>query len=135
MIDRKPIARRGFLQRVTPCSNQKARPGALLISVLVVLLLVGMLSSQAIQTLLLVRRGDQQRSETRQARELLELGRLAVLSDQVPESKLLEMVVDGQPAAIRFEPLSAGGNPRIRIVAELTLDSNRQVTVSWETPE
>lgn len=135
MIDRKPVARRGFLQRATQRSVRKARPGALLISVLVVLFLVGMLSSQAIQTLLLVRRGDQQRSETRQARELLELGRLAVLSNQVPESKLLEIVVAGQPAAIRFEPLSAGENPRIRIVAELTFDSNRQVTVSWETPE
>ncbi len=115
--------------------RQRERSGGLTLCVMVVLLLVGLISSQAIQTLLIVRRGDDRRGELRQARELLELGKLALQSDQVPESKVLEITVDGKPAKVRFANVGTDDNPRKRIVAQWLVNNTREVTVSWESPE
>ena len=52
--------------------------GSVLICVMVVLLIVGLLISQTLQTLLLVRRGDDARQQLRQARELVELGEIVL---------------------------------------------------------
>ena len=62
----------------SPVENRVRQRGAIVVCVLVVLLIVGMLAAQTIQTSLLMRRGDAERSQLRQARELVELGRLAL---------------------------------------------------------
>ncbi len=64
----------------------QSRQGAVLICVMVVLLIVGLLISQTLQTLLLVRRGDEGREQLRQARELIELGEIVLRQNPSAES-------------------------------------------------
>jgi archaellum component FlaG (FlaF/FlaG flagellin family) len=55
--------------------NDGRRAASVIVCVLVMLLLVGLLSVQTLQTLSLIRRSDSERAKIRQARELIELGR------------------------------------------------------------
>ena len=48
------------------------RTASVIVCVLVVILLVGMLSMQTVQTLAVIRRGDDDRTKILQARELIE---------------------------------------------------------------
>ena len=108
------------------------RRGAVLVCVMVVLLIVGLSSSQTIQTLLIVRRADHQRSGLRQARELAELGRMAVVRAHVPKNGVLELEVDGNEGVIRFEEISATDRLRYRIIAQVAAS---EVTMIWEGPQ
>ncbi|MEZ6133335.1 MAG: hypothetical protein R3C53_00355 [Pirellulaceae bacterium] len=113
------------------------RPAAILVCVMVVLLIVALTSAQTVQTMLLVRRADEQRSRIRQVRELVELGRLSLAREQVPASGQLELTVDGQVGRIRFIQLeSETPSPRFRIVAEFPAHHEQnQVVATWETPQ
>lgn len=112
-----------------------SRRGAVLVCVMVVLLIVVLLSTQTIQTLLIVRRADRQRSGLRQARELVELGRMAVARDQVPDPGMMELSVDGERAVVRFEKISGKEKSGYRIVATLAVDTTSEVTATWESPK
>ncbi len=126
------------------------RSGAVLVCVLVVLLIVGLLSAQTIQTLLIVRRGDGERRQLRQARELVGLGRI-VLRQQaahLPTEKITVVVDD--PSAASGEASSLGvieltlpegaglsseDSSRVRIVATYPVGSAGAVTTTWESEE
>ncbi len=70
-------SRVGLPYRVNP--NRRA---AVLICVMVLLLITGLIMHQTLQALLLVRRGDARHFELRQARELVELGKMVVERQQ-----------------------------------------------------
>ncbi|MCA9131614.1 MAG: hypothetical protein KDA45_00595 [Planctomycetales bacterium] len=116
------------------------RRGGVLVGVLVVLFLVGMLSSQTMQTLLLLRRGDSERKQLRQARELLELGQLwrNQSPGPLPQGEQLIALDDAGSVLGKmvFEPLSKGevkATKRYRIVVEYPSGTGSEVTVTWES--
>ncbi len=82
--------------------------GSLIVAVLVVLFLVVLMSTQTFQTLWLVRRGDSQQSALRQARELIELGKM--IHRQYPPATDFEParidMGENQFGVISIEPLT-----------------------------
>ena len=115
------------------CDRQKRqRIGAVLVCVMVVLLLVGLISSQAIQTMLIVRQADHRRSGIRQARELIELGRMVQSAGDIPENGQVEVTVDGQRAVIHFESNGTGTSLSGRIVGQLAVDTDIPITATAE---
>lgn len=116
--------------------------GSVLISVMVVLLIVGLLISQTLQTLLLVRRGDDARANLRQARELVELGKIVL--QQNPAARRIAEVHCGvkshdkshlnrsDSGSIDFEQLSSvdDGPPQIRISVTYRVGSNSEITAT-----
>lgn len=129
------------------CINCRQRHAAILICVLVVLLIVGALSAQTIQTLLIVRQADRQRSTLQQTQALVELGRLTLAQDRVPENSQIELSVDGAPALIKIVRLETiqtstetqAAEPttlvRYRIIATYAHGSAKEVTATWESPK
>ena len=87
----------------------KAHPGkrgAVLICVLVVLMLVGMMSMQAIQSLMIVRRSDSHRANVRQARELIELGKIAASDSIASDGVVWEISLpNGAKGSINLVPI------------------------------
>ena len=55
---------------------RRRNKASILVCVLVIMLVVSLLAAQSLQTVSVIRRGDTQRSSLRQARELVELGRI-----------------------------------------------------------
>lgn len=113
------------------------RSGAVLICVLVVLLIVGLISLQTIQTLLLVRRSDSDRSRLRQAQELVELSRIAFQQNGAGElQEEIAVVVDGDlTGTIRLsladsESHADSGQADYRIVAKYPVGAGGEVTVT-----
>ena len=116
--------------------------GSVLICVMVVLLIVGLLISQTLQTLLLVRRGDDTRAHLRQARELVELGK--IILQQNPVAKSIDKVRCGDESqneshrnasdtgSIGFERLSSieDGPTQIRISVTYRAGSNSEITAT-----
>ncbi len=98
------------------------RRAAILICVLVVLLIVGLLTSQTLQTLLLSRRSDGQRQRLRQARELLELGQMIVGQHReklIDKELVLPLAVgEAESAGLTFSRVEQDQSPallRIRV--------------------
>jgi hypothetical protein len=127
----------------SPVENRVRQRGAIVVCVLVVLLIVGMLAAQTIQASLLVRRGDAERSQLRQARELVELGRLALQQSarDVPVSDIpvgaWNIVVDASrqfagSIAVQAAGGRGAGQGRHRIVAKFPAGTQSEVTVTWE---
>lgn len=105
------------------CTQQPSgRRAAILICVLVVLLIVGLLTSQTLQALMLSRRADRQRQQLVQARELLELGQMIARkqADKLTDKELVVPLSAEPPlsAGIAFSRLSPDQSPtlvRIRV--------------------
>lgn len=53
--------------------SASARRAAILVAVLIVMMIVGLLTAQAVRMMIAIRQGDQQRAKLQQARELVEL--------------------------------------------------------------
>lgn len=117
------------------------RRGGVLVSVLVVLLLVGMLSAQAFQTLSAARRGDQQRLQIRQARELVELGRVIAVDGKTLNASnrivQFDVPVDGESIgslSVQFVD-APEGEARFQVMAKYPVGASRESTAtfkSWE---
>jgi type II secretory pathway pseudopilin PulG len=130
-------------------NSRRKRRAAILVCVLVVLLIVGSLCAQTIQTLLMVRQADRQRGALQQARELIELGRMAIAQQRVEGDGTIELTVDGSPALIQIVQLETTEQPaaeatqetntatpeRYRIIATYSLGSAKEVTATWESPK
>lgn len=106
---------------------------------MVVLLIVGLMSAQAIQTMLTMRQYDRDRDSISQAQELVELGRIAIQeSDELKQLDLqlpMHNSLIGELSITALNPQDAPANsspPRYRIVAKYPAGTARQVTVSWE---
>lgn len=127
--------------------SQPKRRAAILICVLVVLLIVGAMGAQTIQTLLIVRQADRARSNFRQAQELVELGRLTLAQGRFPDDGQIDLTVDGVPAIIKLTQLAVpppspetqeadqASQARYRILAIYAYGSAKEVTATWETPK
>ena len=122
-------------------SKRASRRGGVLVCVLVVLLLVGMLSAQAFQTLSAARRGDQQRLRLRQARELLELGRVIAVDGKTLNDSNREVQFDVPVDGENIGRLSVRlvdapeGETRYQVTAEYPAGANRGSIAtfnSWE---
>ncbi|MEO8268853.1 MAG: hypothetical protein ABI557_03975, partial [Aureliella sp.] len=94
------------------------RRGALIVCVLILLLIIGLMISQTVQTLMLVRRGEAVRQRLRQARELVELGELVLRQPtaELPSKPLLVSLASRaseqsnsavERASITFTPIDA----------------------------
>ena len=115
------------------------RTASVIICVLVVILLVGMLSMQTIQTLALVRRGDDDRSKIAQARELSEFARAIdwstaesqSLTMQIPDS--IHSPGESETQAAFLERQTIADNPdAAKIVVRFPADKPGEVTTTWE---
>lgn len=109
---------------------------------MVVLLIVGLLISQTLQTLLLVRRGDDARQQLRQARELVELGEI-VLQQNPSAQNINEVRCDAESrdehhpnasdtGSISFERLNSGeeGPTQVRISVIYRAGSHSEITAT-----
>ena len=120
------------------------RRGALIVCVLVLLLIVGLLVSQTVQTLVLVRRGDAMRERLRQARELVELGEIVLRQDpaaEIPSGAVLAALADStgetssltaERGSISFTPVNSSqpNQVEIRITATFPMESSQQFTAT-----
>jgi hypothetical protein len=128
-------------------SNQQRRlaqrPASVIIPALVVILLVGMLSMQVIQTLALVRRGDDDRAKIMQMRELSEYARgidwnateSQSFTVQIPDAVLTESEPETQPAILERQSVadnSETGNSTARIVVRFPADKPGEINTTWE---
>ena len=129
------IERPGRLRR----RRASRRSAAVLICVLVILLLVGMLSAQTVQTLLVVRRADHNRQQLRQARELLERGRLVIARQQIPDDGIINVSLDGQPASVQIIKLPSSTDaapPMIRYSVVANYGGTKaSENATWESPQ
>jgi len=115
------------------------RSASVIIGVLVVILLVGMLSMQTIQTLALVRRGDDDRAKIMQARELSEFARgtdwrtaqSQSLTLQIPEA--VNSLGDPEMQTAILERQTIADNPgAAKIVVRFPADKSGEITTTWE---
>ena len=115
------------------------RSASVIVCVLVVILLVGMLSVQTIQTLALIRRGDNERTKIIQARELSELAQAIdwtttegqSFTMQIPD-KLIRVGEQATQTAI-IERQTLAENPHAaRIIVRFPADCPGEVTTTVE---
>ncbi len=102
---------------------RRRRRAAVIVCVLVVLLLVTLLSVQTLQTLSVIRRGDNDRVKIMQAREVLELGRYVNWSEV--ESQELSVAI---PDSIDEESDIASNNARSAVLERLTNENDSNAT-------
>ncbi len=124
----------GSTQATDRRSDQR-RSGGVLICVLVVLLIVGLLISQTVQTLLLVRRSDDQREQLRQARELIELGQIVLRQSdyQLPDAELIvPSAGENQMGRIAFTRIDSSDstNSQVRITVNYRIGSTSEITAT-----
>lgn len=122
-----------------PTQKSIRRTASVIVCVLVVILLVGMLSAQTVQTLAVIRRGDDDRAKIIQARELIEF--VQAIDWNSAESKSLTMQIPdsvsqvGEPevnTAI-LERQTSADNPEVaRIVVRFPADKPGEVTTTVE---
>ena len=121
--------------------NRDSRKGGVLVCVLVVLLLVGMLSAQAFQTLSAARRGDQQRQQIRQARELVELGRMVAvdgktLNDSQRMIQLDVSVDEESVGSLTVQLVDAPeGEIRYQVTGKYPIGASREATATFKNWE
>ncbi|MEM7473631.1 MAG: hypothetical protein AAF483_01425 [Planctomycetota bacterium] len=119
------------------------RKAALLVVVLVVLTLVGMMTMQAVQTLMLYRHHDVKRAKLLQAGEMIQLGRHALKdgSDAGPESTF-EVTIAEQRASIELQSSEEQDGTRIVVRYPLknagpqSVDSEekkQEITATWQS--
>ena len=119
-----------------PSLRRRQRSGSIIICALIVLLIVGMLSVQTMQTLAVIRRGSMDRVKIRQAREVAEMARKREWS--VQETELTVDIPGGteadakQAKAIvrRTEDDSVAG--RIRFTIRYPADEAGELTTTAE---
>ncbi len=120
--------------------NWSGRRAGVLVCVMVVLLLAGGLGAQTMQTLFVVRRGDQQRQTLVQARELIELGRAAAAQAEGNQDFRVE-VEPGLEGHVLVTTIASdatnsadnsGQTSRLRISVTYPVDSPKAVNVTWE---
>ncbi len=106
------------------------RRATTILCVFIVLIIVGLLFSQAVQTLALVRHGDIRRQNLLQASEVIELARLAVAKQQTDTKTMTIVVNDSEDARVTVESLADKNQSRITV--RYPYDSAGEVSVSWE---
>lgn len=122
--------------------NDKAgcrhRRATVLICVMVVLLLVGMLSVQAMQSLVISRRSSSERAKLLQARELIELGRIVQRrsdATDVPNSFEVQLGQAGTGNVRILLSDASRGSGNYRIEATFPTGEAGEVSASWEFRE
>lgn len=74
-----------MIKVLEPCGSsnrlRRRNKASILVCVIVIMLVVSLLAAQSLQTVFVIRRGDTQRSNLRQARELVELGRIVAMRE------------------------------------------------------
>lgn len=122
-----------------PTQKTTRRTASVIVCVLVVILLVGMLSVQTIQTLAIIRRGDDHRAKIMQARELIAFAQ--AIDWNSAESKSLTMQIPdsvrpvGEPEVLTaiLERQTIADNPEVaRIVVRFPADKPGEVTTTVE---
>jgi hypothetical protein len=116
-----------------------ARTASVVIPALVVILIVGMLSVQTIQTLALVRRGDADRAKIMQAKELSEFARgidwstieSQSLTMQIPDAVRTVGEPDTQTAFLERQTV-ADHPETARIVVRFPADTPGEINTTWE---
>lgn len=109
----------------------QSRRGSVIVAVLTVLAIVGMLSAQTLQTLMLIRQNDVQQSQHRQDREIVLLARKLAESTEIQSSNkathtLRVEVADNDWASISIELRQAdspGSMRAYRIVVQHPVDA------------
>lgn len=108
------------------------RRAAVLVCVLVVLFIVGGLAVQSIQTMSVIRRGDDQRQSLQQARELLELGQRLVERAVMDEGESITMTLpSGAEGIIVFHRID---NEKIRLESDYRAAKNRSQKATLVLP-
>ena len=120
------------------------RSASVIIPVLVVILIVGLLSVQTIQTLGLIRRGDDDRAKIIQAKELNELARSIDWSTTESQSFTLQIpdavrtVGEPETQAATLERQTVADNPETanskmaRIVVRFPANAPGELNTTWE---
>ena len=102
------------------------------------MIIAGLLTTQAIQTLILNRRNDDLQCNLYQARELIELGRTMIHQEKALGQKVKIMVDSNRnyygTIHISQTPVAEGNTGKTRIVVHYPADQPGQVTASWEGP-
>ena len=115
------------------------RTASVIVCVLVVILLVGMLSMQTVQTLAVIRRGDDDRTKILQARELIEFAQAIdwnaaeskSLTIQIPDS--VRQVGESEALTAILERQTIADNSDVaRIIVRFPADKLGEVTTTWE---
>ncbi len=135
--------RRSQTEKLVITHAAEQRCAAILICVLVVLLIVGLLATQTLQTLMLLRRGDHQRQQLRQTREVVELGLLIArrLEGKLPESELVVPLGMTAPAdqsasenhelaGITLTRVEDRPTPALRVTVRYPLGGSNEVTAT-----
>lgn len=123
--------------------RQSQRVASVIIPALVVFLIVGMLSMQVIQTLALVRRGDDDRAKIMQARELGEYARgidWSTTESQsftmpIPDAVQIGSEPETQMAILERQSIadnSETGKSTARIVVRFPADKPGELSTTWE---
>ncbi|QDV28113.1 hypothetical protein [Aureliella helgolandensis] len=116
----------------------RRRLGSVLMCAMVVMIIAGLLTTQAIQTLILNRRNDDLQCNLYQARELIELGRTMIHQEKALGQKVKIMVDSNRnyygTIHISQTPVAEGNTGKTRIVVHYPADQPGQVTASWEGP-
>ena len=122
----------------------RLRRGGLIVCVLVLLMIIGLMMSQTVQTLMLLRHGDALRQRLRQAHELVELGELVLQQQptaELPSEPLLVSLAepssgpsdaDMERASITLTPIDSVDNRHssVRIVVTYPLGSSQELTAT-----
>ncbi len=126
IVDYRSYGSASKVSFMPPVRKNRNRSATVLMCVLVVLIIVGLLTSQTMQTLLVVRRGDAVRHQLRQAREVLELGKIILQRNgrQTLEPEL-RVSLDSEQAA--WASISIVED---RIIVRSPVGTDREVTVS-----
>ena len=113
------------------------RTASVIVCVLVVILLVGMLSMQTVQTLAVIRRGDDDRTKILQARELIEFAQAIdwnaaeskSLTIQIPDS--VRQVGESEALTAILERQTIAANSDVaRIIVRFPADKPGEVTTT-----
>ncbi len=132
------------MTNITSSRANARRSASVIIAALVVILVVGILSVQTIQTLAIVRRGDNHRAKIMQAKELTEFAR--AMDWNTIESKLVTLKIPDKVESLSNKPAgeteartaviekqTLADNPHAaKIVVRFPADVPGEITTTWE---
>ncbi|MFN3192407.1 MAG: type II secretion system protein [Aureliella sp.] len=129
------IAFLGDLYSLRPSSYK--RRAATLVSVLIVLMIVGLLSAQAVQMMVAIRQADVKRAQLLQAREFIELGRMVAAQQGSEQSEEREFEISlsrGDKAKVMIiqdtDPIHSA---RLRIEIKYLVRGGSEVSATWQS--
>ncbi|MEM8734501.1 MAG: type II secretion system protein [Planctomycetota bacterium] len=127
----------GCRSRPAHSGSHRRRRAATLVCVLIVLMLVGLLSAQAVQMMVSIRQADVRRSNLIQARELVELGRVVAEDDSKEQLKEREFEMSfsrGDRATVTVTKESeTSTSEKTRVVVQYLVRGKQEVMATWQS--